>query len=197
MRSTDFDLAAAVRHIVTSEAFYDPTVYRSKFKTPFEFVISAIRATGAEVEDPYRVARLIREMGQPIYNCEDPTGYRDTAESWRDPGVMALRWRFALDLVQDRVRGVRVPDRLFQSVEGKGVHVMVLGLARQVLPDGLRGETVRVMMKVAHRYEAEEAARAAEAAKKPKKKRKKKKGVDSLARRLLGVLLGSPEFQEQ
>ena len=43
------DLREVVRAIVTSPEFFAPDAYRAKVKTPFEFVVSALRATGADV----------------------------------------------------------------------------------------------------------------------------------------------------
>jgi hypothetical protein len=47
-------------------------------------------------------------MGQPVLRQEDPTGYSDAAVDWMDTGVLAVRWQFAFDLLNDRVPGVKV-----------------------------------------------------------------------------------------
>ncbi|MEO1235147.1 MAG: DUF1800 family protein, partial [Planctomycetota bacterium] len=84
--------------------------HRVKFKTPFEFVVSALRAGGAEVEDGNAAEYLLERMGQPTYRCVDPTGYDDRAEAWLDPGVLLHRWGFALALAHDDLDGVHVPE---------------------------------------------------------------------------------------
>ena len=46
---TDGDIREVVRTIVTSPEFFAAEAYRAKVKTPFEFVVSAVRATGTDV----------------------------------------------------------------------------------------------------------------------------------------------------
>ena len=47
---TDGDIRAVVRTIATSDEFNAPGAYRTKIKSPFEYAISAVRATGGRVE---------------------------------------------------------------------------------------------------------------------------------------------------
>lgn len=184
LRERKFDLSAALLHIVKSKEFRDRQYYRAKFKTPFEFVLSALRVSGAVIDDPRELVRRVAEMGQPIYRCEDPTGYRDTAESWRDPGVMAARWKFALDLALGRIEGVRVPETFFAELDHRSVPALVASMGARLLPGGMRGETIRVLIKVARRHRLAE-------------KEGEEEDLPPLERHLLGVVLGSPEFQEQ
>ncbi|MEZ6195684.1 MAG: DUF1800 family protein [Planctomycetota bacterium] len=153
LRATDFDLAAVVRHVATSDEFFAPEAFRGKFKTPLEFVVSALRVTEAEITDPAGLRTIVAEMGQPIYNCEDPTGYRDVAESWRDPGVMVARWRFALDLVEGRIKGVTVPERVLASVKDKNRFLMIRDLGERVLPGGMRQETLAFCNRAGARWD--------------------------------------------
>jgi hypothetical protein len=87
--------------------------YRAKFKTPFYFTVSSLRATSAKIENAGETIKRVGKMGQPIYNCPDPTGYRDVAESWMDAGVLTSRWQFAWDLLRGEVSGITVGDAFF------------------------------------------------------------------------------------
>jgi uncharacterized protein (DUF1800 family) len=107
--STNGDLREVMRAIVTSPEFLSPNAYRVKVKTPFEFVASALRATGAEVRNAVPLARTLQEMGMPLYFCQPPTGYDDTATPWVNAGALVSRMNFAVDLSKNAVRGVRVP----------------------------------------------------------------------------------------
>jgi uncharacterized protein (DUF1800 family) len=191
LRRTKLDLRQAVRFIAHQDEFWDPRCVRSKFRTPFEFIAAATRACGADVADPTVLVRAAEQMGQPIYCCEDPTGYRDTAESWRDPGVMAARWRFALALAANRIPGVFVHDTFFAGIAGRPVPAMIDALARRTVPGGLRAATIVALMRIA----AEQARTLEVAASRPAALRGP--APVELERRLLGVILGSPEFQEQ
>ena len=107
--STRGDLREVVRTIVTSPEFFAPDAYRAKVKTPLEFVASALRATGAEVRNALPLARELREMGMPLYFCQPPTGYDDTASTWVSAGALVSRMNFAVALEKSELRGVSLP----------------------------------------------------------------------------------------
>ena len=63
-RATDGDLREVVRTILTSPEFFAADADRAKIKTPFEFVVSAVRATDAEVHDARVLVRQVAELGE-------------------------------------------------------------------------------------------------------------------------------------
>jgi uncharacterized protein (DUF1800 family) len=107
-QSTGGDLRAVVRTIVTAQEFFAPEAYRAKVKTPFEFVVSALRATGADITTPLPLARTLQQLGMPLYFCQPPTGYKDSAEAWVNTGALLNRMNFAVDLAANRLRGIRL-----------------------------------------------------------------------------------------
>jgi uncharacterized protein (DUF1800 family) len=109
-RKTDGDLREVVRAILTSPEFYATDLYHAKIKTPFEFVVSAVRATGADVQDARPLVRQIAELGMPLYQCQPPTGYKDTADAWVNTGALVGRMNFGLALAANRIRGVAVSN---------------------------------------------------------------------------------------
>ena len=112
---TKGDLPAVYEAIVASKEFRDPLARGAKFKTPFEFVVSALRVTGADLKSASRTQALLAEMGQPTYRCLDPDGFADTAEAWLDPGVLVHRWRFAWALAHRDLPGVNITDATIGS----------------------------------------------------------------------------------
>jgi uncharacterized protein (DUF1800 family) len=107
-RATDGDLREVMRTILTSKEFLSPEAYGAKMKTPFEFVVSAIRATGASVDDALPVVRRMQQLGMPLYQCQPPTGYKDTADAWVNTGALVNRMNFAVALTESKVPGVLV-----------------------------------------------------------------------------------------
>jgi uncharacterized protein (DUF1800 family) len=103
---TGGDIREVVRVILTSREFLAPEAYRAKVKTPFEFVVSAIRATGSDVRGAEALVGSVRQLGMPLYLCQPPTGYADRAEAWVNTGALLNRMNFALQLVGGRMRGV-------------------------------------------------------------------------------------------
>ena len=107
-RDTDGDLLEVVRAIVTSPEFFSQEAYEAKVKTPLEFVVSAVRATGARTYNAQSLVRSLRELGMQPYLCQPPTGYDDTASAWINTGALLNRMNFAIALVNGNLRGVRV-----------------------------------------------------------------------------------------
>ena len=105
-RETDGDLREVMRTLLTSPEFLSPDAYRAKVKTPFEFVVSAVRATGTEVQDATPLVRAMQQLGMPLYMCQPPTGYKDTADAWVNTGALVNRMNFALQLAGNRQRGI-------------------------------------------------------------------------------------------
>jgi uncharacterized protein (DUF1800 family) len=110
--SSDGDLREVVRTIVTSAEFFNPAVRLAKVKTPFEFVASALRATAADVRTGQAISRALGEMGMPLYMCQPPTGYDDTAAAWVSSGALITRINFAVALTRGQLRGVQLPATL-------------------------------------------------------------------------------------
>ena len=106
-RQTDGDIREVVRTILTSQEFFAGTAYRAKVKTPFEFVVSAVRTTGAGVVEAAPLVQAVRQLGMPLYMCQPPTGYADRADAWVNTGALLNRMNFALQLVSGRMRGVQ------------------------------------------------------------------------------------------
>ena len=107
-RATDGDLREVTRTILTSPEFLAPESYRAKVKTPFEFVVSAARVLGADVQQALPLVRQLQQLGMPLYQCQPPTGYKDTADAWVNTGALVSRMNFALTLAGNKLRGVSV-----------------------------------------------------------------------------------------
>jgi uncharacterized protein (DUF1800 family) len=114
-RETDGDIREVLRTILTSPEFFEPDVYRAKVKTPFEFVVSAVRATNADVTSALGLVQGVRQLGMPLYFCQPPTGYADRADAWVNTGALLNRMNFALSLVSGHMRGVQTPVDALQS----------------------------------------------------------------------------------
>jgi uncharacterized protein (DUF1800 family) len=108
-RETRGNLREVTRAIVTAPEFLAPDARRVKVKTPLEFVVSALRATGAEVRTARPLVRALRDLGMPLYFCQPPAGYEETADTWVSPGALVARMNFALDLAGGRLPGISLP----------------------------------------------------------------------------------------
>jgi uncharacterized protein (DUF1800 family) len=110
-RTSDGDLRQVVRTLVTSPEFFAVTARRSKVKTPFEFVASALRTSGAQARLPQPFVQALRELGMPAYQCQPPTGYADRADAWVNAGALLSRMNFAVALSSGQFRGAMMSPR--------------------------------------------------------------------------------------
>jgi uncharacterized protein (DUF1800 family) len=108
--ATHGDLREVIRTLLTAPEFLAPESISAKTKTPFEFVVSAIRVTAVPLTAARPIVRSLQELGMPLYQCQPPTGYKDTADAWVNTGALVGRMNFAQTLANGRPFGVR-PDR--------------------------------------------------------------------------------------
>src|SRR3989442_8101789 len=102
---TDGDIREMLRTIFTSAEFNSKEAYRAKIKSPFELAVSAVRATGADLNAPQQTAQFIAKMGQPLYLYQAPTGYPDRADQWVNTASLLERLNFGLALTTNKLRG--------------------------------------------------------------------------------------------
>jgi uncharacterized protein (DUF1800 family) len=214
-RRTDGDLGAVMRALVADRAFWDaarsgPDGAPSKVKTPFEFVASAARATGADVEDVRGILGPLRDMGEPPFHAEPPTGFPDHAAAWVNAGLLLTRMNLGLRLAAGRVRGARPDlDALTGGRQPESVDAALRTYVGALLPGRDPEPTVALLRPIVRepafaRRVAEAATRAeaetapaldddgvfAETADAPL-------DADDTAAFVVGVVLGSPAFQRQ
>ena len=80
--SDDGDIRAVMHTMIYSPEFWSREAYRAKIKTPFELVVSAVRSLGTDVDTPMPLVQWVNRIGEPLYQCQPPTGYSDRADAW-------------------------------------------------------------------------------------------------------------------
>jgi uncharacterized protein (DUF1800 family) len=101
------DIKTVLRTMFDSPEFWSPEVYRAKLKTPEEFVVSAVRASGADVSNAVALTQALAKLGMPFYGMQTPNGYSWMATAWLNTGDLVNRMNFALSLSGDRLPGVQ------------------------------------------------------------------------------------------
>jgi uncharacterized protein (DUF1800 family) len=102
---TNGDIREVVRTIVTSDEFFSRTAFRAKVKSPFEVVVSTLRALEAAPDATPRTAQLVARLGQPIFGHQAPNGWPETAEPWMNTGAILNRINFGMAAAANRVPG--------------------------------------------------------------------------------------------
>lgn len=117
-RRTDGDLASVYRELIAAPQAWQAGT--AKFKSPWEWSISSLRALGRRAMPPAQAATLMTQLGQPVWRPGSPAGYSDTAATWAAPDAL--------------MRRVEVAQRLAQEA---GDAVDARSLAPRVLPGAL------------------------------------------------------------
>ncbi|MGC1462635.1 MAG: DUF1800 domain-containing protein [Terracidiphilus sp.] len=145
--SSDGDIPAVLKTLFHSPEFWSSTEYRAKVKTPLEFVVSAARASNAEVENVLPLANNLRQMGMPVYGSIPPTGYDWKASTWISTGALVDRMNFALNLAANRLPGITInwtplPDLASADpVTPSTPESEETRLEPQIIPGGATGST--------------------------------------------------------
>jgi uncharacterized protein (DUF1800 family) len=216
------DIREVLSTLFHSPEFWDDTAYRAKVKTPLEFVVSAVRATGAEVEDAMPLANQIGKIGMPLYQAQPPTGYSMKAEAWVSSSALLNRMNFALALTAGKIRGVKVDSmqlaggppaptdatlalstleaKLLTADVSKQTHDSIMA---QIAPPAPPSQMMQPQAGMPASLDAKQAP-------KPSQKPDQKQGQGQKPQRkpadvprspdantIAGLLLGSPEFQRR
>ena len=104
----DGDLREVMRTMLSSPEFWSEGAYRAKIKSPLEMVVSAVRATNADVQSAYLLANEIQKLGEPLYRKIEPTGYSSANAEWVNSSGLLGRINFAVALSDNRIPGVNV-----------------------------------------------------------------------------------------
>ncbi|HXR15910.1 MAG TPA: DUF1800 domain-containing protein [Terriglobales bacterium] len=179
----DGNIREVLKTILDSPEFWAPDAYRAKVKTPLEFVVSALRASGAEVSEAMPIARQLQNMGMQLYGMQPPTGYSMKADAWVNSSALLGRMNFALALTSGKVRGVQVESENV-SVQNDDPQQTLAALENSLLAGDVSKQTHDV---ISARLQDSKISR---------------RKLDDPARPpnialITGLLLGSPEFQRR
>ena len=87
------DIPSMIRVILTEQNLMSAP---PKYKRPFHFAVSAVRALGPSVTSTSVARSLLDNMGQSIFAWDTPDGYPDKMEFWS--GLVLARWNAATSL---------------------------------------------------------------------------------------------------
>ncbi len=108
----DGDIKEVLRTMFKSPEFWAPDAYRAKVKTPLEFVASAARASGADVQNALPMVQFLNRMGMPLYGMQPPTGYSMKSDAWVNSSALLNRMNFALQLGSGKLQGTAVDQKI-------------------------------------------------------------------------------------
>jgi uncharacterized protein (DUF1800 family) len=184
-QSSDGDTRAVLKTMIWSPEFWSREAYHAKIKTPFELVVSAARALGTDVDTPLPLVQWVGRIGEPLYQCQPPTGYSDKADTWVNTGALLNRLNYSLALAGNKMRGARTDVPSLLGVDSASDPKAALDRAVQVFLGGQAGPTtVETLEKQLENPQVLQA-----------KLDDPRKQVDLGV--VAGLVLGAPEFQRR
>jgi len=153
---TEGDIRQVLSVILHSDEFKHS--FGQKIKRPFEFVVSALRALDAQLEDARALARTLQVMGQGLFLLPTPDGYPDRGTAWINTNALLARWNFALQVAANRLpRGkVNLADAMKNvsaRTVGEVVDFWIKHLLHRPLPDQDRQKLIEPFGKASARFE--------------------------------------------
>jgi uncharacterized protein (DUF1800 family) len=184
-QKSDGDIREVLRTMIYSPEFWSRDAVRAKVKTPFELVVSSVRALGTDVDTPMPLVGWVGRIGEPLYQCQPPTGYSDKAETWVNTGALLNRLNFSLALAGNKVRGSRSDVNALLGADSSSDPKSALDRAVQVFLGGQAApNTVDTLQKQLENPQVVQA-----------KLDDPVKQVDLGV--VTGLVLGAPEFQRR
>jgi len=210
-RTSGGDIAAVLKTLFHSPEFWASSAYRSKVKTPLEFVASAVRSSNAAVSDLQPLANAVRDMGMPVYGSVPPTGYNWKSATWVSTGALVNRMNFALTLAANKLSGTTVNWASAQDAKPSGatpaanagsdlpsVEQEESRLEALLVAGGVSSSTrSAVLQQTSQAAPLGTATTQAVAAVKPISRSQQAANLNKADQQMAGLLLGSPEFQRR
>jgi uncharacterized protein (DUF1800 family) len=207
--SSGGDISAMLRTLYHSPEFWSTSAYRAKVKTPLEFVVSAVRASDAQVDNLRPIANALRTLGMPLYGCVPPTGYNWEASTWVGTGALVDRMNFALNLSANRLQGITTfwsPQSdtsagTLLATDAPSAEAEESRLESSIVSGGVSDSTRSAVMQQYQQQVAQNQQIAStQPIAAPPHAPQRSQGGTSLEKQdqlLAGLLIGSPEFQRR
>ncbi|WP_263352178.1 DUF1800 domain-containing protein [Acidicapsa acidisoli] len=194
------EIAAVLRTMVHSPEFWTPEAYQAKVKTPLEYVVSAARASGANITNAQPLVNALNQMGMPLYACVPPTGYSDKADTWVSTGELVTRMNFALSLATNHFGGVRPQWAPASLLTGSPTEAEQ-NLEAQLIPAGVSEKTRAAVLNqnqsAASAQVFPQPVTDQSLSGKPPTPAGLANAIQQQNGQIAGLLLGSPEFQRR
>lgn len=220
----DGDIKQILITMVSAPEFWSKDAVREKTKSPFELAIGAARALHAEVRQPYQLYTWIDKMGEKIYSYQAPTGFPDKAQYWINTGALLNRMNFGLALASNRIPGIYVNlAAMNNNHEPESAQAALVTYAKLIMPERDMDATIKQLSPMLNDpnliKKVDDAATKAAPATPPADDMtgadmmaggalklkgkgngpviKQSPGDNTMLAQVVGVIIGSPEFQRR
>lgn len=217
-KEKDGTISAVLLSMVTSPEFWSAEALREKTKSPFELAMSAVRSLNADIKQPFQLNTWISKMGQKMYYYQAPTGFPDNGQYWINTGSLLNRMNFGLALASQRIPGIKFDLlALNNNHEPESSEAALMSYSKLIMPERKLDKTIErlsLMLNDPDLVKKVETAALQNASPKsvnseeddqlmedktPIKKVPNSAVMagDNMLAQVVGLILGSPEFQRK
>jgi uncharacterized protein (DUF1800 family) len=183
-RKKDGEIREVLKTMLSSPEFWSDDAYRAKMKTPLEFVVSAVRATGTDVSDALPLARRLNTLGMPLYGMQPPTGYSMKSEAWVNSSALLGRMNFSVAMMSGKIKGVQINSERLLGGGSPDSGQVLAKLESSLLAGEVSRQTHDAITKQLENPQ-------------PGPRNLDNTAAASNAGMISGLILGSPEFQKR
>ncbi len=113
------DIRAVLKALFDNAEFRAPRAANAKFKTPYRYLLSVVRASGIAISNVRPLVATAYQLGMPLYGCQTPDGYKNTEVAWLNPEAITRRINFANAFASGRLPFARPIDDMETVGMGK------------------------------------------------------------------------------
>lgn len=200
------DIRQVLITMVSSPEFWSTGALREKTKSPFELAIGAVRALNGRIDQPYQLYNWVAKMGEKKYYYQAPTGFPDKGAYWINTGALLYRMNFGLALASGRIPGVIIDlEALNGHHEPESAQSALAIYGRLIMPERNLDETIRRLTPLLNDPNLEKVAVNGDGhatnqggfAMNGDMYAETKMHDSPMLSRVVGIIIGSPEYQRR
>jgi uncharacterized protein (DUF1800 family) len=212
------NISEVLLSMVTSPEFWSKEALREKTKSPFELAISAVRSLNADIKQPSQLNTWISKMGQKMYYYQAPTGFPDKGQFWINTGSLLNRMNFGLALASQRIPGIKFDLlALNNNHEPESSEAALMSYSKLIMPERNLDKTIERLKSMLNDPDLVKKVETAasqnnkmqdavnedddlmmnEKITDKKVNNSVKMAGDNMLAQVVGLILGSPEFQRK
>ena len=181
-RATDGDIREVMRTILSSAEFLSPDSHGSKVKSPLEFVLSLRRVLNAPPDTNAELVDFLINLSQPPHGRVSPDGWPEVGTAWMNAGAMGTRLDIITNVAAGKQPSIKIEEwRWWSALVDQSFDIQAEGVIRGILGGQVSSRTREALFAIRPSKNANASANARSAT----------------LRDLIGMALGSPEFQRR
>jgi len=170
-KDKDGDIREVLLTMVSAPEFWSSAAIREKTKSPFELAMGAVRSLRAHVNQPFQLYNWVTRMGEKMYFYQAPTGFPDKGQFWINTGSLLNRMNFGLALATGRIPGLSFDLAVLNNNhEPESAQAALETYCRIIMPERDLDQTIRRLTPML---------------------------TDPTEARVVGIIIGSPEYQRR